>query len=148
MATAQIRRVGSKKNQVIGATARKKDKAKATGTVLASLNIVPDWDQVEQLVELDFDRLTEERTKLMAEIAFREAKRKDLDEKIMSLLAVSGVEKVTWQDRPVQIVTSNSGARIKGEKLLLLGVPADTIAQATEPGREYQYLMVGKPEKG
>ena len=128
--------------------AGKKTKAtKPSGATMEQLGIVPDWDQLPELVELDFDEYAERRQKLKDEIDFRQAKLKELDVEIMSRMAAAGTEKVIWEDRPVQIVHSNSGDRIKGEKLLMLGVPADTIAQATEPGKPYEYLLFGKPSK-
>jgi len=59
-------------------------------------------------------------------------------------LAVAGTEKVTWEDRPVQIVHSTSGSKIVAEKLLMHGVSPDVIADSTVPGKEYQYILVGK----
>jgi len=145
MATAQAARTAATKNKVVSAAKPVKKKAAPTGTTFEQLDIVPQWDQLPELVELDFELLAEKRQKLHDEIKFRQTKLKELDEEIMSQLAAAGTEKVLWEDRPVQIVHSNSGPKIKGEILLMLGVPADTIAQATEPGKPYEYLLFGKP---
>lgn len=127
-------------------TGRKK--AKQRNEVLESLGLVPAWDSVGELRDLDFDKLVEKRTRLMDEIRFREEKRRELDEQIMAALAVSGVDKVTWEDRPVQIVNSRGASKIVPEKLLMHGVSADVIADSTEPGKEYSYLLVGKVSTG
>lgn len=126
---------------------KSKQAAPLSGNTFAQLDIVPEWDQLPELVELDFADYAEARQKLKDEIEFRQKKLKEIDVEIMSRMAAAGTEKVMWEDRPVQIVHSNSGDRIRGEKLLMLGVPADTIAQATETGKPYEYLLFGKPAK-
>jgi hypothetical protein len=128
--------------------ARKAKKAghPSVAASMAKLDIVPDWDQLPELKELSFDELAEKRQKLYDEIEFRKSKMKELDEEISAALAVAGTEKVIWEGRPVQIVHSRSGSKIVGEKLLMLGVAADTIAQATEEGKPYEYVLFGRPK--
>lgn len=146
--TATRAKTQSKASPVVTkAKSKIKQSHQSTGAAMAKLDIVPDWDQLPELKELDFDSMAERRQKLYDEIEFRKAKMKELDEEISAALAVAGTEKVIWQDRPVQIVHSRSGSKIVGEKLLMLGVPADTIAQATEEGKEYSYLLFGKSKK-
>ena len=146
MATTATQKSKGKTATIPSAPKTKKSKqaAQPSGNTFAQLDIVPEWDQLPELVELDFADYAEARQKLKDEIEFRQKKLKEIDLEIMSLLAAAGTEKVMWEDRPVQIVHSNSGDRIRGEKLLMLGVPADTIAQATEPGKPYDYLLFGK----
>lgn len=115
-----------------------------TAEVMADLGVVPEWSTIKELKQLHFGHLVEQRVQLRDEIAFRDAKVKDLDEEIQAALAVSGVEKVQWESRPVQIVHKEGSSRIVAEKLIMLGVDADTIAQATEKGKPSQYLLVGK----
>lgn len=121
------------------------DKGKPTHYLAEGLS--PQWDQYPELVGLEFDQIIAKRVDLKAEIDFRTKKLKEMDEEIQSQLAVAGTEKVTWEGRPVQVVHSRSGSKIVAEKLLLAGVAASTIAEATEEGKPYQYLLVGRPGK-
>lgn len=114
---------------------------------LPSAADAPEWDQYPELRELGFADLVAKRLDLKSEIDFRAARLKDLDIEIQSLLAVAGTEKVTWEGRPVQMIHSRSGSRIVAEKLLLAGVAASVISDATEQGKEYSYLLVGKVGK-
>jgi hypothetical protein len=111
------------------------------------LGITPPWNRYPELKDLDFGRLCEQRQILHDEIAFRETRKKALDEQIEAALAVAGVEKVVWEDRPVQIVHKSGSAKLVPEKLLEHGVPADTIAACTTVGAGYSYLLIGKPKK-
>lgn len=145
MATPQaaVTKHGYSRSQV---KARKsKPKPQPSGTSFAALDVVPEWSQLPELVELGFEALAEKRQKLDDEIKFRKSKMAEIDLEISAMLACAGTEKVTWQDRPVQIIHSNSGARVVPETLLMLGVPADTIAAATKEGKQYEYLSFGKP---
>lgn len=150
MATTAVRsRKQSQSQSETKVVVPRKSKAKSHQSVAASmakLDIVPDWDQLPELKELSFDELAEKRQKLYYEIEFRKSKMKELDEEISAALAVAGTEKVIWEGRPVQIVHSRSGSKIVGEKLLMLGVAADTIAQATEEGKPYEYVLFGRPK--
>jgi hypothetical protein len=131
-------------------------KQKKTVSALETLGITPKWNTFAELktykVEgvdggkkrLSFDELCELRAKLYDEIQFRKERLEKVDEEIKMALAMAGVEKVEWEDRPVQLVTSHGGSRIVAEKLLELGVEADTVAQATVPGKEYDYVLFGK----
>lgn len=130
--------------QAHAAVAAAKQKQVTKTTALESLGIVPAWSEFKELKQLGFDKLVETRVRLKDEIEFRTQKVKELDDEISAALAVSGAEKVLWEDRPVQIVHSRSGSKIVAERLLEHGVPASVIADSTEPGKEYQYLLVGK----
>lgn len=112
-----------------------------------SLGIVPSWDTYPKLKTLGFYSLVDKRVNLHSEIEFRKLKMKELDIEIQAAMLAVGTEKVTWEDRPVQIVTKSAADRISAEKLLKQGVEADVIGAATEPGKEYSYLLVGKPPK-
>lgn len=128
-------------------TAAVAPKPKAPTPAATLPDFVPAWDQYPELKQLNFGSLLEQRTRLKDEIKFRESKIRDMDTEIEAALAVAGAEKVTWEDRPVQVVQSNSGAKISAQKLLMNGVPAGVIADSTEPGKAYSYLLVGKPGK-
>jgi hypothetical protein len=145
MATTAARQTSKPKQTTTGAGKAAIKEQRKQVDALEKLGMVPEWKEVPELRQLHFGALVEKRTLLKDEIKFRESKVKELDEEIQAALAVSGVEKVIWEDRPVQIVESKSASKVVPEKLLLLGVPADTIAQATEPGKPYSYLLVGKP---
>lgn len=121
--------------------------AVGTGRGLDMLGIVPEWSRFPELKDLDFGRLCEQRQILYDEITFRESRQKALDEQIEAALAVAGVEKVIWEDRPVQIVHKSGSAKLVPEKLLEAGVPASTIAACTTVGAGYSYLLIGKPKK-
>jgi hypothetical protein len=121
----------------------KKSSAQKAAT-FKDIGIVPVWSEFKELKQLGFDKLVETRTRIKDEIAFRTEKLKELDDEISAAMAVSGAEKVLWEDRPVQIVHSKSGDKIVAEKLLMAGVSADVIAASTEPGKPYSYLLVGK----
>ena len=110
-------------------------------------DVVLRWDAYPELVTLGFASLVEKRTLLKDEMEFRKKKIDEIDVEIQAALAVAGTEKVVWEDRPVQVVHSRSGSKIVAEKLLMAGVPAQTIADATEEGKPYQYVLVGKPGK-
>src|SRR5579864_6920484 len=96
-----------------------KEKQTAKVGALETLGFVPEWSEYKELRQLKFDSLLEKRTQLRDEIKFREGKVKELDEEIEAALAVAGTEKVMWEDRPVSIVHSSSGAKIVAEKLLM-----------------------------
>jgi len=114
---------------------------------MEALGVVPKWDSLKELKQLRFGQMVEKRTQLMDEIKFREAKKGELDEEISAALAVAGVEKVEWEDRNVQIVHKAGARKIVAEKLLERGVDADVIAESTEEGKGYSYLLVGKPKQ-
>lgn len=135
---------GTETGMEAGSGQRKK---KSSPAAISDLGVVLGWDTYPELVQLNFGQLVERRTQLKDEIEFRKRKMDDLDQEIQALLAVAGTEKVTWEDRPVQIVHSKSGDKISAQKLLLAGVPAQTIADATEQGKAYSYLLVGKVSK-
>lgn len=124
-----------------------KKKQATTTQALESLGIVPSWTEYKELRMLNFDDMVEKRTQIKDEIEFRKAKLDQLDDQIQAAMAVAGTEKVLWEDRPVQVVHSRSGSKIVAEKLLISGVSADVIAECTEAGKEYSYLLVGKPSK-
>lgn len=121
----------------------------AVGTGLPGLGTpaLNEWSRYAELKELAFGRLCEQRQRLDDEIKFREVNKKLLDEQIEAALAVAGVEKVTWEDRPVQIVHKSGSTKIVAEKLLEAGVPASTIAASTVTGNGYSYLLFGKAKK-
>lgn len=123
------------------ANAPKPDKS----TVFDSLNIVPDWDASQELKQLRFGDTVESYLRLKATKEECEAKMKALTVDIQAALTVAGLEKVRYEDRPVQIVNSNTGSKVVPEKLLAKGVSADLIAECTEPGKPYSYVLVGKP---
>lgn len=130
-----------------GTSVTAKAGAIGTGRGLDMLGIVPEWSRFPELKELSFGQLCEKRQILHDEITFRESRQKALDEQIEAALAVAGVEKVVWEDRPVQIVHKSGSAKLVPEKLLEAGVPASTIAACTTVGAGYSYLLIGKPKK-
>lgn len=144
--TARGARAISKAQAKQAAKPTKAQKQAKTVQSIEKLGLVPEWSEYKELRDLGFDRLVETRTRLKDEIEFRQKKIKELDDEIQGALAVAGAEKVTWEDRPVQIIHSKAGDRVIPEKLLLAGVPADTIADCTEIGKQYSYLLVGKPK--
>jgi hypothetical protein len=112
--------------------------------VLADLGVVPVWESYPELVDMGFGALVEKRTQLKDEMEFRKKKIEEIDLEIQAYMTIAGAEKVTWEDRPVQVVHSRSGSKIVAEKLLMAGVAAQTIADATEEGKPYQYVLVGR----
>jgi hypothetical protein len=118
----------------------------ATGEATADLGIVTPWSTFSELRKLDFGELCERRQKLDDEIKFRTEKKKELDEEISAALALAGVEKVQWEDRPIQIVHKEGGSKLVPERLLEHGVPADVIAECTGKGKPSSYLLFGKPK--
>jgi hypothetical protein len=115
-----------------------------TVEALETIGVVPVWTEYRELKQLGFGDLVEKRTRIKDEIDFRKKKMDELDQEIAAALMVAGTEKVTWEDRPVQIVHSRSGSKIVPEKLLEYGVSASVIRDSTVPGKEYQYVLVGK----
>jgi hypothetical protein len=141
MVTAQK----AQKSDPVAKTRAKTQASKQTkAATLESLGIVAEWSEYKELKQMKFAELLEARTRIKDEIEFRKAKLDKLDEEIQVAMMVAGTEKVNWEDRPVQIVHSRSGSKIVAEKLLMNGVSADVIAESTEPGKEYSYLLVGK----
>lgn len=131
-------------------------KAKATAKALADLGVVPEWRTLPDLKSfsyhpergkvMGFNELCESMARLKDEIAFRKLQLEEIQDQIDIALSISGAEKVTWEDRPVQRVTSNSGSRIDPQLLLQNQVDPDVIAASTKPGTEYSYIDMGKPK--
>jgi hypothetical protein len=119
--------------------------ARPHSDALADLGIVPSWDSYDILRDLKFGSLVEKRTQIKEEMDFRKQRLEEIDKEIQAYMTVAGTEKVTWDNRPVTIVHSRSGSKIVAEKLLMAGVAAQTIADATEEGKPYEYILVGKP---
>lgn len=143
--STQVQSKAAKSGATLTNVAAYDDNGKPTHYLAEGMS--PAWDQYPELVGLEFDQLVAKRVDLKSEIDFRTAKLKDLDVEIQSQMAVAGTEKVSWEGRPVQVVHSRSGSKIVAEKLLLAGVAASTIAGATEEGKPYSYLLVGRPTK-
>lgn len=138
----------SSKNKTVSVHGGKSRKPKAkTGDAYATLNIIPDWAVVPELKQLRFADMVESHIRLTATKKECEDKIKKLQIEIEAALVASGLEKVTYDGRPVQVVNATSGARVVPEKLLVAGVAAETIAECTEPGKEYSYVLVGKQGK-
>lgn len=124
------------------------------------IDTTPQWDKVAELkkfkgdiegangktVALSFYDLCEKSWTLKQEIDFRKAKLDMVNEQIELALTVAGVEKVLWEDRPVQVVESNSGPQIQATLLMQKGVDPDVIAACTTPGKGYSYVLMGKPK--
>jgi hypothetical protein len=122
-------------------------KKAAVQEALADLGIVPKWEQFKELKQLGFARLCEKRQTLHDEIEFRKTKMAEIDEEIEAALGAAGTEKVIWEDRAVQIVTKEGSRKLSAQLLLNKGVEADVIAECTEQGKSYSYLLFGKPKK-
>jgi hypothetical protein len=117
------------------------------GEVFESIGVIPEWNASQELQQLRFDAICERLSRLQGQ-------KKDLEEIIKRLqidaeaaLVTAGLEKVTWDGRTVQVVHSKSGSKVIVEKLVTMGVDPDLIAECTEPGKEYTYVLIGKPGK-
>jgi hypothetical protein len=122
----------------------------------------PEWDSVSELKKwkhqmtikgekktLTFDQLVTKYKDLSAEIDFRKKIADEIKEAIEAAVLVSGEERVTCEGYAVTLVTRSGSRKIVPERLLELGVPASTIAAATEVGKESQYVSIktAKEEK-
>ena len=122
----------------------------------------PEWDQVAELkkwkhpitlkdkkITMGFDELVCKYKDLAAEIDFRKRIQDDIKEAIEAAVLVSGEEKVLCEGYNVSLVKRAGTRKIIPEKLLELGVKASIIAQATEIGKESQYVSIkqAKEEK-
>lgn len=102
---------------------------------------VPDAREVFNDADLKrFSLLIEERGALKASIKEYEQKVKELDPIITEMLTDAGTAKVQYGDSKVTLAQGSRSALSK-ERLLELGVPSRTIAEATTH-TAYTYLLV------
>lgn len=74
--------------------------------------------------------------------------KKEMGKDLMTMMQIAKAEKISVDGVNVQIIKSHNPSRIDPKLLLQKGVPAATIAFATVPGAEYQYVNVGRlPEE-
>jgi len=116
---------------------------------------IPEWDSVPELkkwkediefkgkkVKLSFDEMVVKYKELGAEIDFREKMKKVLKENIEAGLLLADVQKVSCEGYRVQIIEKEGSKKIDANKLLDLGVDADTIAAATIQSKSSSYVDI------
>ena len=116
---------------------------------------VPEWDTVPELKKwreeitvkgekkkLTFDHMVTKYKDLSAEIDFRDKIRKELKTHIEAGLLYADVPKVLCEGYRVQIVEKEGSKKIEANRLLELGVTADTIAKATVQGKSSSYVDI------
>ncbi len=75
-------------------------------------------------------------------------RRKDTDDQIRSIMGDIGFNKLYMPDGWVmEELQSHSASKLSAQKLLIMGVDADTIARATEAGASYRYVKVRELSK-
>jgi len=126
---------------------------------------IPEWDQIDELVEmrhhvttttkvkgsfertLTFAQTVELYKALDAEVKSRETQMKELKEAVQAAVLVSGKDKVKCGDYRVTMVTKQGSKKIVAEKLLAAGVDALVIAKATEIGKSSQYVDIRREKE-
>ena len=120
-----------------------------------------EWDQVPELKKwkeqimlkggerksMNFADLVTKYKDIDAEIKYREGILADIKTSLTAAMLLSGETEVVCENYPVQYVTRKGSRKIVPEKLLELGVSADTIAKATVIGEESNFVTIGKPKK-
>lgn|ERR1700690_2194478 len=116
---------------------------------------VPEWDTVPELrkwkeevevkgkcVKLSFDEMVVKYKELSSEIEFREKAKKELKLTIEAGLIMADTQKVMCEGYRVQIIEKEGSKKIDANKLLELGVEADTIAAATVQAKSSSYVDI------
>ena len=130
-------------------------KLAATAAEIEANRPVPEWDSVPELkkwkeevefkgkrVKLSFDEMVVEYKELSAEIDFRDKVRKELKLTIEAGLLLADVQKVLCEGYRVQIIEKEGSKKIDANKLLEMGVEADTIAAATVQSKGSSYVDI------
>jgi len=91
-----------------------------------------------------FDELVRQRQEAMEHKKALEELVETLNGEIGAWMDVAGVKSVRSGNWNVRIDDRTTPGRLSPERLLELGVPADTIAEAREPGKPYTSVVVSK----
>ena len=91
-----------------------------------------------------FDELVRQRQETMEHKKALEELVETLNGEIGAWMDVAGVKSVRSGNWNVRIDDRTTPGRLSPERLLELGVPADTIAEAREPGKPYTSVVVSK----
>jgi hypothetical protein len=120
-----------------------------------------EWDSVPELKNwreqimlkngerksMTFSDLVTKYKDIDAEIKYRKGILADIKTSLTAAMLLSGETEVVCENYPVQYITRKGSRKIVPEKLLELGVSADTIAKATVIGDESHFVTIGKPKK-
>lgn len=130
-------------------------KLAATAAEIEANRPVPEWDSIPELrkwkeevefkgkrVKLSFDEMVVKYKDLSAEIEFREKAKRELKLTIEAGLIVADTQKVLCEGYRVQIIEKEGSKKIDANKLLELGVEADTIAAATVQSKSSSYVDI------
>lgn len=105
----------------------------------------PDYTGIGKLKQKDkFAKLVREKRALDREKKQIEERAKEKAEDLLAMMVVAKVERVAVDGVPVSVVHGRGASRIDPQRLLANGVSADTITASTVPGKEYDYINVGK----
>jgi hypothetical protein len=118
-----------------------------------------EWDQIAELRKwkesitlkggekksMNFRELVEKSLDLKSEIEYREKIRKEIQIALEAAMLIADEKVVVCEGYPVNLVTRAGSRKIVPEKLLELGVSADTIAKATVISDGSTFVQIGKP---
>jgi hypothetical protein len=121
---------------------------------------IPEWDSISDLkrfkqsvtlkgkdVTMNFEDLVVKYKDIDQEIKYRQEIMKTLKESIEAAVLISGEEKILCSGYRVARVVKRGARKIVPERLLELGISADTIAKATEEGAESAYIEIRKAKE-
>ena len=117
---------------------------------------VPEWDTVAELKrwreeitlkngekkKMSFDELVVKYKDVDAEIKYREGIKKEIKVAIEAGLLLADIEKVACEGYKIQVITKDGSRKVDSQKLLELGVSADTIAKATVQSAGSSYIDI------
>lgn len=109
------------------------------GGVVKELKPMLDQWRLDELVRQRQEAI--EHRKALEEIV------KNLSSEIGAMLDLAGIKTTQSGDWIVTLADRTSPSRLVPEKLLDLGVPADVIAEATEPGKPYTCVDVRRAKQ-
>jgi hypothetical protein len=116
---------------------------------------IPEWDSVPELKKwreeitlkgekkkLTFDQMITKYKDVDAEIKYREAIKKELKTAIESGMIMADIDNCMCEGYKVAFIEKAGSKKIEANKLLELGVSADTIAKATVTGSPVVYVDI------
>lgn len=119
-----------------------KDKQNGTAKAIAEMGELPDYKTSRVLAASNLRQLVKDQQKYRAERDAAEALVKDCNEQIAELLEKAKVDSVAVDSHRVTRVESAGRSTLDKNRLMELGVAADTIIKATVQGKPFVTIKI------